>query len=81
MSSEKNLMRDLGLFAISNLVAFFAVRWAIKQLQLTKPPKPCPQFVKDYIAKKGLELDEHELVIASEIADPAHMNVSWEDIG
>ena len=78
------LSRLLGL-TVSATVTYFLFKWLMKQMDPTNSDKLAAKSRADRILKeiglKNIELNEYELVIASNLIMPNNIDVSWEDIG
>lgn len=78
------LSRLLGL-TVSATVTYFLFKWLMKQMDPTNSDKLAAKSRADRILKeiglKNIELNEYELVIASNLIMPHNIDVSWEDIG
>jgi SpoVK/Ycf46/Vps4 family AAA+-type ATPase len=74
----------LGL-SISAATAYFLTKWLLKSLDPTNEDKLVAMRRAERILKQlgisNVELNEYELLIASNIVMPEHIDVSWQDIG
>jgi len=76
--------RLLGLSA-SALVSYFLFKWLMKNLDPTNadklPAKIRAERIMKEIGLTNIELNEYELVVASNLVAPNNIDCSWQDIG
>lgn len=74
----------LGL-SLSALTTYFLLKWLLQRLDPTNEEKLLAKIRADRILKQigvsNIELNEYEMVIASNIIMPQNIDCSWNDIG
>lgn len=78
------LARLLGI-SVSALVSYFLFKWLMKNLDPTNadklPAKIRAERIMKEIGLTNIELNEYELVVASNLVAPSNIDCSWQDIG
>ncbi|XP_063901433.1 outer mitochondrial transmembrane helix translocase-like isoform X1 [Zophobas morio] len=78
--SSSRLINEIFLFTLANIAAFLVCKWTLERYA-EKTSRSPPPFLKEYLSKKKIKLNKYEETIASEVADPLTLNISWNDIG
>ncbi|KZO96897.1 ATPase [Calocera viscosa TUFC12733] len=84
--SVQSMAFDLAIFAASQVVLFYTIKYVVQRLDPTKSEersgaKSKSTEVLKRLGVKDLHLTEHETIIAGEVIHPDDINVRFEDIG
>lgn len=83
-AAMKKIMVDLSIFALSQVVLYFGVKWAISTMDpMRKRKQDAKEKTDRLIDRLGINLDlsEYEQIIASEVVYPEDITVNFKDIG
>ncbi len=82
--NRSDLIRLVGV-TLSAAVSYYAFKWLINTMDPTNKEKQVAKTKADQLLKEiglsNVELNEYELIIASNIVAPHNIDCTWEDIG
>ncbi|KAI9106116.1 P-loop containing nucleoside triphosphate hydrolase protein [Phlyctochytrium arcticum] len=83
--TSKKVLVDVSIFALSQVVLYFGVKWVLSSMDPFKKKKDEARAKSSRVLGKlgihDLKLSEHEEIIAAEVIYPEDIPVRFEDIG